>query len=309
MSDTIDDWVHKTFGVDPKSCSKAPADPAAALKLPAPMQADCKPVHGKVKGPENHLLCSTHGHVLDIKSKTIINHSLAEYDKMQAVAHQAIAGMAKVSANVKAATDKAAHQKAADDHTRAEFHKHLGLRPTDVILTVETVDGPAPELNIRMEATNTCAGPNMGVNGYATFKWTGSMFIAKQQDLPPEGIATFTVFTTTQHPIELTFTQVNYNITKGGPLKLSAVERAMRGSQTDSSNDDTTHTDSSGRRLTIKSELGGEVDLEVIKVGGKVGVEGTRENSQSDGTSHGTGQSDTMDKVVHSAIYDVHVIK
>jgi hypothetical protein len=43
------------------------------------MQPDCKPVHGKVPGPANHLLCSTHGHVVDVSSKTILANSLQEY--------------------------------------------------------------------------------------------------------------------------------------------------------------------------------------------------------------------------------------
>lgn len=48
---------------------------------PEPMKADCKPVHGKVPGPKEHLLCEKHAHVLDIKAKHIIAHSLDEYKK------------------------------------------------------------------------------------------------------------------------------------------------------------------------------------------------------------------------------------
>ena len=47
-----------------------------------PMKADCKPVHGKVPGPAEHLLCSTHGHVVDIKAKQIIAKNLDEYKKL-----------------------------------------------------------------------------------------------------------------------------------------------------------------------------------------------------------------------------------
>jgi hypothetical protein len=36
-------------------------------------------VHGKVPGPAHHLLCKTHGHVLDIKAKTIIAENLDDY--------------------------------------------------------------------------------------------------------------------------------------------------------------------------------------------------------------------------------------
>jgi hypothetical protein len=45
------------------------------------MQPDCYPVHGKVPGPQNHLLCSTHGHVLDVSAKVIIANSVDEYKK------------------------------------------------------------------------------------------------------------------------------------------------------------------------------------------------------------------------------------
>jgi len=41
-----------------------------------PMQPDCKPVHGKVPGPANHLLCSTHGHVVDVSTYKIIAYSV-----------------------------------------------------------------------------------------------------------------------------------------------------------------------------------------------------------------------------------------
>src|ERR1051326_2258903 len=46
-----------------------------------PMQPDCRPVRGKVPGPVNHLLCATHGHVLDVNARIIIANSLAEYKK------------------------------------------------------------------------------------------------------------------------------------------------------------------------------------------------------------------------------------
>lgn len=47
--------------------------------LPAPMLPDCKIVIGKVPGPVNHVLCGTHGHVVDTASKMIIAHSIDEY--------------------------------------------------------------------------------------------------------------------------------------------------------------------------------------------------------------------------------------
>lgn len=44
-----------------------------------PMQPDCKPVHGYVPGPAGHLLCQTHGHIVDVNAGEIIAASLDEY--------------------------------------------------------------------------------------------------------------------------------------------------------------------------------------------------------------------------------------
>jgi len=50
------------------------------------MAADCKPVHGKLKGaPENIVLCGAHKHVLDVKAKVVIakdeNEFLAKWER------------------------------------------------------------------------------------------------------------------------------------------------------------------------------------------------------------------------------------
>jgi hypothetical protein len=50
-------------------------------KLPMDMLPDCVAEKGKLQGPANHLLCSTHGHVLDIKAKKVIAYSPADYRK------------------------------------------------------------------------------------------------------------------------------------------------------------------------------------------------------------------------------------
>jgi hypothetical protein len=47
--------------------------------LPQPMAPDCEPVKGKVRGPVNHMLCITHGHVVDITARMVIARNLAEY--------------------------------------------------------------------------------------------------------------------------------------------------------------------------------------------------------------------------------------
>lgn len=49
--------------------------------LPQPMAADCVIVHGKVPGPKNHVLCSTHDHIIDSDARTVIAHDLDEYKK------------------------------------------------------------------------------------------------------------------------------------------------------------------------------------------------------------------------------------
>src|SRR5262249_22139403 len=46
------------------------------------MLPDCKIVRGKVPGPANHVLCATHGHVVDIATKTVLASSLEQYKKM-----------------------------------------------------------------------------------------------------------------------------------------------------------------------------------------------------------------------------------
>jgi len=261
------------------------------------MLADCKPVHGKLHGPENHLLCGTHGHVLDVKAKTIIAHDVKEYEGTQATAKAAD----------KAAKD-AAHKKAEDDKQRAEFHKKLGLRPTDVIMTVETTAGPAPELEITMEAVNTCPGPNLGVQGFAMFKFTGSLFLAQKSDIPPIGIASFTVRTVGfKTNIPLTFTQVEYDISKGGTLKLHAKERPLSGSTTGSTNHGTNSSDMSGRNIEGGGEAGFEVNLKVAKISGKGAGKYTNLKSHTEGVSDQEGESETVSDVRHSTIYDVTV--
>jgi hypothetical protein len=51
------------------------------VTLPQPMDADCKPVAGKVHGPPNHKLCEFHDHIIDMETKMVIAHSLEEYQK------------------------------------------------------------------------------------------------------------------------------------------------------------------------------------------------------------------------------------
>jgi outer membrane protein OmpA-like peptidoglycan-associated protein len=50
--------------------------------LPQPMAPDCDVVKGQVPGPPNHVLCGTHGHILDISAKMVIAHDLEEYKRL-----------------------------------------------------------------------------------------------------------------------------------------------------------------------------------------------------------------------------------
>jgi hypothetical protein len=47
-----------------------------------PMLPDCKIVRGKVPGPANHVLCCTHGHVVDLNTRTLIAASVEHYREL-----------------------------------------------------------------------------------------------------------------------------------------------------------------------------------------------------------------------------------
>jgi hypothetical protein len=71
-------WISDVLGIDVDAIVGAVGtivqSPPGSAMLP-----DCKPVKGKVPGPAQHLLCGTHGHILDIKEKKIIAISLEQY--------------------------------------------------------------------------------------------------------------------------------------------------------------------------------------------------------------------------------------
>ncbi|HEY1505903.1 MAG TPA: hypothetical protein VGF92_16475 [Stellaceae bacterium] len=80
--------------------AKAGAAAGATGDLPQPMQADCAVVHGKVPGPKNHLLCAKHGHIVDIDTKTIIAHSVSDYQKQHPAAKTPAAAQGGSAAKV-----------------------------------------------------------------------------------------------------------------------------------------------------------------------------------------------------------------
>ena len=71
-------WASKFLGFDVGAVGSAVKTIVQSLPGSA-MLPDCKPVKGKVPGPAQHLLCATHGHILDIKEKKIIAISLEQY--------------------------------------------------------------------------------------------------------------------------------------------------------------------------------------------------------------------------------------
>lgn len=71
-------WTSNFLGIDLGAIGGAVKTIVQSLPGSA-MLPDCKPVKGKVPGPAEHLLCATHGHILDIKEKKIIAISLEQY--------------------------------------------------------------------------------------------------------------------------------------------------------------------------------------------------------------------------------------
>lgn len=53
------------------------------VTLPHPTAPDCQTVPGGLpEGPNEHMLCATHGHVIDINTNQVIAHTVTEYDDM-----------------------------------------------------------------------------------------------------------------------------------------------------------------------------------------------------------------------------------
>ena len=71
-------WISKFLGSGVDTAIAAVKTVAQSLPGSA-MLPDCKPVKGKVPGPAQHLLCTTHGHIVDIKEKKIIAINLDQY--------------------------------------------------------------------------------------------------------------------------------------------------------------------------------------------------------------------------------------
>jgi hypothetical protein len=75
-------WTSTFLGIDVGAVAGAVVGAVRTTVQSMPggaMLPDCKPVKGKVPGPAEHLLCATHGHVLDVKERKIIAISLEQY--------------------------------------------------------------------------------------------------------------------------------------------------------------------------------------------------------------------------------------
>jgi hypothetical protein len=91
--------------------TSAAAQPQGKGVLNGPMLPDCKPIKGKVPGPAHHLLCATHGHVLDVKERKIIALSLEQYKAHAGGSAKTAVPDAKPKADVAGSTTAAAATK------------------------------------------------------------------------------------------------------------------------------------------------------------------------------------------------------
>jgi hypothetical protein len=102
-------------------------------KLPVPMLPDCVIVRNKVPGPDHHVLCGLHGHVLDEEKKQIIAHTLDEYKQQHPVAKPAA--------------------RAASTKPPAGDESMLDKEPGEVLMEIaETVNEPAMTLAAALKA-------------------------------------------------------------------------------------------------------------------------------------------------------------
>jgi hypothetical protein len=79
----------RAVALHPPACNKRATVPQAGGAVPLigvqKIQPDCRPKPGFVDGPKNHVLCATHGHVMDTKAGIIIAASVKDYDAQHSV--------------------------------------------------------------------------------------------------------------------------------------------------------------------------------------------------------------------------------
>ncbi len=97
IANSVDDYK-KSFPAHDANRSIGQGTVPPGPKPGEKMSPDCKIVRGKVPGPEHHVLCGTHHHVIDEAAGTIIADSIADYKTRFPVPHgqkPALPGAAK----------------------------------------------------------------------------------------------------------------------------------------------------------------------------------------------------------------------
>jgi len=79
------EWVRKLAGLGRDALVESPngagedGSGAGVADLPKSMLPDCTVARGVIPGPDNFVLCSMHGHILDTASKQIVANNLKEF--------------------------------------------------------------------------------------------------------------------------------------------------------------------------------------------------------------------------------------
>lgn len=276
------------------------AKPAAAAggSLPQPMLPDCKPIRGKVPGPAEHLLCAKHGHVVDIKTKMIIAHSVDEYKKMQGLkrAVDAVASIAgpviKNLANAASGAPEPPKKKnqivdtlngKGSDAEKAQALRKAGYCQFDVaIIAIDYRGQPMSGYSVSARFT----GPGVDA-GLAIGKVEGGAFNHKGTWAAREGIVTVDALDMNDHgDVSIPHNPsgvASYKVPDKGPLKLKIVqeyEEVEVGKK---------ESDESGSKYGHETELevGAELDLGV----GTIGDKGTRKTSSEQEYKKGNERS------------------
>jgi len=282
-------------GSAPCAAPAAPQAANAADTLPAPMKPDCKIVRGQVPGPVNHVLCATHGHVVDIASHMIIARSVDDYKK--------VAAMKAAADNVKKTADKVAadakRAQAEADRKHGELEKKRGNMKIDVSLVVTGVYGPRDGLTIGIIAQPD-HGDHTGELGVGKFKGLGGgKYIAAASWLPPGGFMEFNVLSDNKQRIS--FKTIQFPCPPKGFLRLEATERPKTSTLNTSRALETNY--SKGATVGINAGVeAGVPGLPSVSVGGS----GSKTWTTGGGISDSTGLSDTI--IESSGEFDVKVV-
>jgi hypothetical protein len=287
LTDEQHAWATQFCGMNTKAPSAA-ADKLAPA-LPQPMLPDCKVVHGKVPGPSNHLLCATHGHVVDATAHTIIAHTLDEYIK--SVGSKSPSGK---PGNAAAKTHEQTKQaQLAAEKKHGDLEKKHGNIKVDLSLVVHGINGPRDGLTIDVIAQPD-HGEQMDEIGVAKFKGLGGgKYVAPGSWLPRGGFMEFTVLSSDKQHI--TLKTIQYPCPGKGLLRLEANEIAKASAVSTGRTISTTY----GKSGTVQASAG---------VGGDTpgNIGGSATWTTGGGIGDSTGLSDAINE--SSGEFDVKVI-